>query len=218
MFSAVGAVATRRPWIVIAIWVVAALTLSSIGSARLYKVTTDDTSSFLPTSYESVRAIKFGEAHFGQIKGASTVTGLVRRTDTGRLTPDDLRAVNSRVSEFPAWRVDAKALGKKRDVRALDPRVLGVTGGGRYALVSVQFKGNSADPTTMKAFKQFRAGTVNAFAADALHIGFTGGIASQTDITDATKHRTQLGQNLLLGAIVLLTLLFFRGVLSSLLP
>ena len=86
MFSAIGAVATRRPWMVIAVWVVAALALASIGSAKLYKVTTDDTSSFLPTSYESVRAIKFGETHFGQIKGATTVTGLVRRTDGGRLT------------------------------------------------------------------------------------------------------------------------------------
>lgn len=229
MFSAIGAVATRRPWMVIAVWVVAALALASIGSAKLYKVTTDDTSSFLPTSYESVRAIKFGETHFGQIKGATTVTGLVRRTDGGRLTGGDLRVLDSQLSRFPAWRVDRSALGKAgrglfgstasvQDVRALDPRLLGVTGGGRDALISLQFKGNSADPTTMKAFKQFRSKTVSALAATGFRLGFTGGIASQTDITDATKHRTQLGQDLLLGAIVLLTLLFFRGVLSSILP
>jgi RND superfamily putative drug exporter len=231
MFNAIGAMATRRPWLVIGAWLVAAVVLASVGAAKLYDVTTDDTSSFLPSSYESVRAIKFGEAHFGQIKGATTVTGLVQRNDRRPLTAADQHAVGSLVANFPAWRVNVHALGKggggiftsglsrrERDVRALDPRVVGVTGAGRDELVSLQFKGNSADPSTMKAFKQFRSKTVKAFAANDLRIGFTGGIASQTDITDATKHRTALGQELLLGAIFLLTLLFFRGALSSILP
>lgn len=231
MFNAIGAVATRRPWLVIGAWILAAIALSSIGGAKLYDVTTDDTSSFLPTSYESVQGIKFGESHFGQIKGATTVTGLVRPTDHRALTAADKSAVESLVAGFPTWRVDVKALGKsggglfkrgltgrEKDVHALDPRVLGVTGAGRDELVSLQFKGNSADPSTMKAFKQFRSKTATAFAANHLQIGFTGGIASQTDITDATKHRSALGQDLLLGAIFLLTLLFFRGVLSSILP
>ena len=207
MFNAIGAVATRRPWLVIGAWVLAAFALASIGGAKLYDVTTDDTSSFLPSSYESVKAIKFGESHFGQIKGATTVTGLVQRTDHRALTAADQGAVKSLVAGFPAWRVDIKALGngggglfgsgltsREKDVHALDPHVLGVTGAGRDGLVSLQFKGNSADPSTMKAFKQFRSKTVSAFAGNDLRIGFTGGIASQTDITDATKHRGALGQ------------------------
>jgi RND superfamily putative drug exporter len=232
MFNRIGAVSTRWPWLVIGAWVAAALAISSLGGGRLYDVTTDDTSSFLPTSYESAKAFKFGESHFGQITGATTVTGLVQRVDHRTLTPADQRAVKSLVAAFPAWRVNEKALEKshkglnlsghltkrEKDVRALDPRVLGVMGAGRNALVSLQFKGNSADPTTMSAFKQFRSKTVRAFADRDLRIGFTGGIASQTDIADATKHRSDLGQLLLLGSVVLLTLLFFRGVLSSLLP
>jgi RND superfamily putative drug exporter len=107
---------------------------------------------------------------------------------------------------------------RQKDVRALDPHVIGVAGAGRSELVSLQFRGNSADPSTMKAFKQFRSRTIGAFHEDRLGIGFTGGIASQTDITDGTKGRTNTGQTLLLAAIVLLTLLFFRGILSSILP
>jgi putative drug exporter of the RND superfamily len=60
--------ATRRPWLVIGIWVVAALALTTIGKVKLYDVTTAETSSFLPTSYESAKAVKFGEEHFGQIE------------------------------------------------------------------------------------------------------------------------------------------------------
>jgi RND superfamily putative drug exporter len=230
MFSAIGTAVTRRPWFVIGAWLMAAVALASLGGTKLYDVTTDDASGFLPKSYESARAVAFGESHFGLITGATTVTGLVRRADHGPLTQADRNAVGSLVAAFPAWRVDLDALDtggglfgksiseRERDVRALDPRVLGVTDAGRDALVSLQFKGNSADPTTMKAFKQFRSKTTGAFRAAGLQIGFTGGIASQTDITDATKGRTAAGQQLLFGAVILLTLLFFRGVLSSLLP
>src|SRR5689334_9612857 len=112
MFNAIGAMATRRPWLVIGAWVLAAVALSSIGGAKLYDVTTDDTSSFLPRSYESVRAIKFGESRFGQIKGATTVTGLVQRNDHQALTSSDERAVKTLVSRFPSWHLDVKALGK----------------------------------------------------------------------------------------------------------
>src|SRR6185437_11351394 len=148
------------------------------GGAKLYDVTTNDTSSFLPSSYESVKGIKFGESHFGKIKGATTVTGLVRRTDQGPLTRADRTSVAVLVSRFPAWRADINDLKKhgagglqfkssfskrKANTRALAPKILGVSGSGRDELVSLQFKGNSADPTTMRAFKQFRSRTVQAF-------------------------------------------------------
>ena len=53
MFDAIGTVATRRPWLVISAWLAAAVALSLVGAVKLYDVTTNDTSSFLPTSYES---------------------------------------------------------------------------------------------------------------------------------------------------------------------
>ena len=233
MFDAIGTVATRRPWLVISAWLLAAVALSLVGAVKLYDVTTNDTSSFLPTSYESAKAVRFGESHFGAIEGATTVTRLVQRRDGSALTPVDTRAMSSVVAGFRDWRVDVDAL--ERDgvkglrltnsfekqmhrVRALEPEVLGVAGNGRYGLVAVQFRGNSADPATMSAFKQFRTAAESSFRRDGLRVGFTGGVASQTDLVDATKDRAALGQYLLFGAIIVLTLLFFRGVLSTILP
>src|SRR5262245_42614735 len=106
MFNAIGTVATRRPWFVIGVWVVAAIALMVVGKQKLYDVTTMDTSSFLPTSYESAKAVKFGEAHFGKIKGATTVTGLVRRADGGPLTASDRASAAALVSAMPSWRAD----------------------------------------------------------------------------------------------------------------
>jgi hypothetical protein len=52
---------------------------AALAGPRLWQVTTDDTSSFLPHKYESVRATEFGQAHFGQLKDATAVTALVAR-------------------------------------------------------------------------------------------------------------------------------------------
>jgi putative drug exporter of the RND superfamily len=93
-----------------------------------------------------------------------------------------------------------------------------VTGAGHNQLVSVQFKGNAADPVALEAFRQFRGQTIDAFHAKQLQIGFTGGIAEQADIADATSTHKQIEGLLLFGAIVVLSLLFFRGVLSTVLP
>ena len=49
-------------------------------------------------------------------------------------------------------------------------------------------------------------------------VGFTGGIASTTDQVDHQESTQTLQQLLLYAAVVLLSLVFFRGVLSSIVP
>jgi putative drug exporter of the RND superfamily len=228
MFKAFAATVTRRPWLVIGVWVVAAVALTLVGKVKLYDVTTAETSSFLPTSYESAKAVKFGEEHFGQIKGATTVTGLVKRTDKGVLTAADRTNVATLVRGMTSWRADwdkvKKESGalvitkKQKEARALEPRIATLAGGGRNELVSVQFKGNAADPTAQEAFKQFRSRTVEAFHAKQLQVGFTGGIAEQADIADSNSTRKTIEGFLLFGSILVLSIIFFRGVLSSILP
>lgn len=67
----ISAAAARRPWPVIVIWAAVMLFAASLAAPKLWQVTTNDTSHFLPNKYESVRATQFGQAHFGQLKNAS---------------------------------------------------------------------------------------------------------------------------------------------------
>ena len=48
LFSRLTSAVTRHPWLVIAVWVVAAFGLSSAGALKAADVTTDDQASFLP--------------------------------------------------------------------------------------------------------------------------------------------------------------------------
>ena len=89
---------TKRPWIVIGLWVALLVSGALVGQAKLYDVTTNDTAGFLPRSYESARAVHFGQTHFGLVKGATAVTALVQRQDGRPLTAAD----QSRVAALTA--------------------------------------------------------------------------------------------------------------------
>ncbi len=80
---------------------------------KLWQVTTNDTSHFLPNKYESVRATQFGQAHFGQLKDATAVTALVRRADGRPLTPTDRARTRSAVAQMTAWRPDWSDIGSR---------------------------------------------------------------------------------------------------------
>ena len=206
MFKRLGHTVAGHPWRVITAWVAIALVVGMIGSAKLYDVTTDNQSSFLPTSYESARATEFGEEAFGRVSGASSVTALVKRGDDRPLTNADLERIDGLV---------AQTRSKNRVVGA----ETGPVGGrGQFSLLALQFEGNSADPRVQEAFSDFRSDAAKRFAEADLRIGFTGGAATMTDLMESTGSARALETALLYGAIVLLSLLFFRGVLAAILP
>ena len=171
MLHRISTASTRRPWLVIGLWVVLLLGGALVGQMKLYDVTTSDTGGFLPSSYESARATAFGEKHFGVVKGATAVTALVKRDDGRPLTPADQARVATLTGRMAAWRPDWNAIphsfgltGDEQAARALKTVAGPTFGAGRFQLVGLQFRGNSTDPTVQKAFKQFRGSTVHAFA------------------------------------------------------
>src|SRR4051812_33171135 len=228
LFARLTSVVTRHPWLVIAIWLVAAMGLGTAGAYKAADVTTDDQASFLPSKYESAKALKFGREAFGEAKGTSTTTVLVKRRDGGRLTAADTRAiaaVTGRLAHWkPNWRTLERPAGaaKGANNKERSTRVVSAASGGAdphgFALVGMRFKGNSSDPWVQAAFKQLRADTRHRFAAVGLSAGFTGGVATITDYTDSSRKPQQTGQLLLFGAALVLTALFFRGILAAVIP
>jgi putative drug exporter of the RND superfamily len=218
--------ATRRPKRVIALWVVAVLALSSIGSTQAYRVTTDDMSEFLPSGSESALATRYAEEAFGQQKGTRTVTALVERSDGERLTKADRGATAALTQRLASWRPDTSALdvkGAAGDLGRRAGRIVAAETGpvapdGRFQLVGLQWKADTTDPVAQEAFRQLRDRVAADVSADGLRAGFTGGVASMADYTDASEDAQALSQTLLFAAIIVLSLLFFRGPLAAIIP
>jgi RND superfamily putative drug exporter len=229
VFSRITSAAVRRPWLVITIWFVAAFALAGAGVLKTGDVTSDDQAEFLPSTYESAKATAFARAAFGEVAGSSAVTVLVKPVGGKRLTPSDAKAIDGVADRLAHWRPDwsgierpetAPPIGGQEQKR--HTRVLGASAGPvdphGFQLVALRFQGKATDPWVQAAFKQLRHDTKARFAATGYRAGFTGGIASITDNTDAARQSQQLGQLLLFGAAILLSALFLRGALAAIVP
>jgi RND superfamily putative drug exporter len=218
--------ATRRPKRVIVVWLVAVLALSSIGSTQAYRVTTDDMSEFLPGGSESALATRYAEDAFGQQKGTRTVTALLERSDGKRLTKADLAETAALTQRLASWRPDTAALdvgNAAGDLYRRAGRIVAAETGPlapdkRFQLVGLQWKADATDPVAQEAFRQLRDRVAADVRTDGLRVGFTGGVASVADYMDASEGTQALSQALLFAAILLLSLLFFRGPLAAIVP
>jgi putative drug exporter of the RND superfamily len=146
----ISAAAARHPWRVIVVWVLVMAAAAVFGGPKLWHVTTNDTSHFLPGRYESVRATQFGQTRFGQLQNATAVAALVTRSDGQLLTQANRAQARSAVAQMAAWRPDwsrLKVNGKhvnptavESTTRAVNPVVGPLAGQGADQLVSLQFK------------------------------------------------------------------------------
>src|SRR3954451_24700809 len=154
MFHRIIRFATRFPKSVIALWVAGALILAGVSAMFGYKVMTDDTAAFLPTTAESAKAARFGEERFGREKSARTVIVLVKRADGRPLTAADRAAARTLATTLPRTKLDATRPAMKNqpgDLRARAGGIVAAAAGsvapdGRFALVGLRWKGNTTDP------------------------------------------------------------------------
>ena len=232
MLNRITAFVSRHPWRVLLVWLVLGVLATAYAQSRQSDVITNDTSSFLPNKYESVRATKLGEREFGLAKGATTVTALVKRADGAPLTGGDRRQIAALTGSMTHWRPNWSAVhavgasghqkvkpnSHQRKTRVVSDQVSPPQDRGRFELVSLQFKGNDSDPVVQGAFFQFRADTQQRFRAHGLSAGFTSGVATSADTGKANASTAHLEQALLFAAIMLLNLLFFRGILAAIVP
>jgi len=217
---------TAHPKRIILVWLVAAVAMTGVSALLGHRVVTDDTSQFLPTSSESARATQFAETAFGVQEGTTTVTALVKRADGRSLTAADRAGVAALAHRLKSWRIDTDTLDLKNQPGDLEERAGGIVAAapgpqapdGRFQLVGLQWKANTTDLLAQAGFRQIRHRAAEAARADGLHVAFTGGIASTADQTKANEHSTSLQGLLLLAAVVVLSLLFFRAPLAALLP
>jgi putative drug exporter of the RND superfamily len=106
----------------------------------------------------------------------------------------------------------------ERAGRVVDAQIGPASRDGGLQLVAFQWKGNTTDPVAQEFFRQVRDRAADTVRDHHLRVGFTGGVASVADETKAQEGTRALSQALLFGAVVALSLLFFRGPLAAIVP
>ena len=194
-FAALGRAVVHHPWLTILAWVVAAVAVIATSPGL---PTTTNESSFLPKSYESIRAANLQDKAFPQAGHVTASAAIIvfSRADGGKLTPADSAKVRSVAASLGARHIH---------------NIVGVTAGPpspnrevQTALVAMPSNVvNGSSTAAGDAIKVLRADIRPLVAGTGLHEGVTGSAAQQLDSQQSSQRAEQI---VLLATLVLILL------------
>ena len=209
-FAGLGRMVVRHPWRVIALWVIAAIAV--VATAPALPTTTNE-SSFLPSSYESIRAANLQDQAFPQAGNVTADAAIIvfARADGGKLTSADSAQVASVAAELNARHIT---------------NILGVTAGPaspnklvQTALVSMDNSVlNGTSTAAGDAIKVLRADIKPLMHGSTLTEGVTGTAAQQLDSQQSGNNAEKIVTIATLALILILLLVIFRSPIIALLP
>ncbi|MER5450393.1 MMPL family transporter [Streptomyces sp. NPDC002764] len=205
MFRRIGNVVVRHPvWTIVA-WLIAAVAIVATAPSL---PSSSDESSFLPKSYESIKAADLQAKAFPSAFTPSAIA-LYQRTDGGKLTAADKQDVVRITKELGDKHID--------QVQKVVPGR--PSQDGRYTLTLVQMDSkNAGQPKQADAAKVLRDDVKQLVRGTDLEVGLGGSAAQALDQQDSSKR----GEALIgIGTfvIILVTLLIiFRAPILAVLP
>jgi putative drug exporter of the RND superfamily len=209
-FGALGRMVVRHPWRVIALWVIAAIAV--VATAPALPTTTNE-SSFLPSSYESIRAANLQDQAFPQAGNVTADAAIIvfARADNGKLTSADSAKVASVAATLNSRHIT---------------NILSVTAGPaspnklvQTALVSMDNSiVNGTSNAAGDAIKVLRADITPLMHGSDLTEGVTGTAAQQLDSQQSGDTAEKIVTIATLCLILILLLVIFRSPIIALLP
>jgi RND superfamily putative drug exporter len=205
MFHRIGRTVVRHPvWTIVA-WVIAAVAIVATAPSL---PSNSDESSFLPSSYESIKAMDLQEKAFPEAFTPAAIV-LYQRDDGGKLTQTDKNDI-ARITKA----LDHKKIDQVQKVVAGTP-----SKDGKYDTALVQMdKKSQGMPEQADAAKELRKDSAKLADGTALKVQLGGQAAENLDQSEAgqTSDAIALFGSLL---IIIITLsIIFRSVLVSVLP
>ena len=209
-FAGLGRAVVRHPWRVIALWIIAAVAVIATSPGL---PTTSSESSFLPKSYESIRAANLQDKAFPQTGHVTSAAAIIvfARADHGRLTSGD----SAKIATI------AKSL-TSRNIH----NIVGITAGppspNRLVQTATVAMPNSVVNGTgtaaADAAKTLRSDIKPLVAGTGLTEGVTGSAAQQLDSQQSSTRAEQIVLLATLVLILVLLLVIFRSPIIALLP
>ncbi|HSV39230.1 MAG TPA: MMPL family transporter [Nocardioidaceae bacterium] len=206
MFSALGTIVVRARWFVIGLWVLAAVVITMTAPAL---ESTQDQSEFLPSHYESVKALAVQQLAFPE-RGETGAIIVVDRADGGKLTPAD-QGVVSRLADA----LNTETYENLGTAAATPASPNGLI---QAVFVTVKQGKNAFDPSAIDDAKKLRADIAPLIDGTGLHAGVTGPAAQSLDSQESSEKALAVVSGVTVLLIVLLLALIFRSVIACIMP
>lgn len=209
MMKALGDFIVKRRWWVIATWVVLAVGITMF-APKISSVTSSDQTSFLPSKYESVTAIKIAEKSFPQSKDDVEVL-VVQRQDGGKLTVADKAKVQQLASDMQSANIDR--------VVAVQTSPQAVSKDGTAQMVQIVVSGEATgDQKDVTVTKAIRAQVTKSVSGTGLKTGLTGNISMNADSTGSFNNAEKIVTLATFALVIILPGIIFRSPVAAFAP
>lgn len=200
-------VVKRRWWIVI-FWVIATIAIVGL-SPKLSSIESDDQSSFLPTTYESIKAAKIAE-NISKKSNAPTDIIVFSNSSNTALTPAEKVEIGRIVGEVNNMHID-RVVSVTSSEQQLAPNQ-------KVQLATITYEGTGNETSTINAVKEVRSALDSATKNTAIKAGVTGSIAIGYDTQDSANRALQIVSIGTLLLVLILPAFIFRSVFAGLFP
>ena len=209
-FAGLGKAVVRHPWRVIALWIMAAVAVIATSPGL---PTTTNESSFLPKTYESIRAADLQDKAFPQTGHVTSAAAVIvfARADHGRLTSADSAKIATIAESLTSRHI--------HDIVGITPGPPSPNRLVQTALVAMPNSVvNGTGTASGDAVKALRSGIKPLVAGTGLTEGVTGTAAQQLDSQQSSHRAEQIVLLATLALILVLLLVIFRSPIIALLP
>jgi putative drug exporter of the RND superfamily len=206
VFSGLGRLATRHPWLVILGWIVVSVVV--IATAPKLSATSDQ-SEFLPKHYESIQAANLQAEAFPQQNGVGAIL-VFDRQDGKPLTAADSAEV-TKVADGLQGKLASTFAGITTQPPSKNKLV-------QIAVVGIAKDRNAYDTAATDGAKQLRVDAQALVKGSDLRLGVTGAAAQALDSQEASKNAEAIVGIATVSLILILLILIFRSVILAILP
>jgi RND superfamily putative drug exporter len=208
MFARLAHAVVKHPWRIVAAWLVAVVVLGAV-APKLADVVNGDQTSFLPSSYESVRADALARHLFPSAANA-TAALVVKRADGQPLSPADLARTTALAAALQHAGIP--------HVKAVVAGAAQLAPNHRIQLVRVDFLGQANDTGVQDAVTALRQEIRPLLRGSGLTAGLTGDAAMLVDSAKAYATAETVVSLATIAMILILLGVIFRSPLAALLP
>jgi len=208
MMKALGEFIVKRRWWVVGIWIVAAIIIVSL-SPKLSTIESDDQSSFLPNTYESVKAGEVASKISDNVEAPTDII-LFKSTTSALLSQQDQATIAAIVSDLNGKKIE-HVVSVQTSPEQLSPN-------SKAQLATVTYTGNGQDKPSINAVKEVRAALDQETKNTAIKAGLTGQQAISYDTQDSADRALKIVSIATILLVLFLPAFIFRSPLAGLLP
>jgi RND superfamily putative drug exporter len=208
MMEKLGNIIVKRRWWVVGIWLVAAILIVSLAPS-LTSIESNDQSSFIPKTYESVKAMDLAKKVSPQSNAASDII-VFQSKNNAKLTTSQKQLVASTINKL------------KNDKMSLVKTVITssdeVSPNKKAQLATVIYRGDAQAKNTINEVKFVRQNLSSAIKGTSLKAGVTGTEAISYDTQSASNKALKIVSIGTILIVLFLPAFIFKSPLAGLLP